>query len=308
MISSNQHRLNRENIEYTLKEKPISLGCIVAHHLIQKWTSKHESKDVSPKDLLIGTNLEFAHNFFKYELQNAIAVSKIIHPNVITTLHLKIRGIMQGSENCGSKSMPAVTNYFGDRKLETKSQVMWSQQDRIVEIYINTQGGLPPPSIISHQIANIKKACSLQGVVISLKFQSQTGMTKIGLKEDDILVHEGVINESLSHLQPKNEWIQFRPFWKIEGINETEIDKYIYTCTQIVLNRLLDEYSKDGNCELSVPHLTGKVTADSTMIETYSCPCNIYKCRGVRENPGWANKICPFMGHELHPRGYINYI
>jgi len=306
MTGSNPQKHNNGILEYSLKDKPMSLSCIAARSLIKNSVTEKNSNHVCPKDLLIGTNLEFAHNFFRDELQSAIAQSQLIHPNIITTLHAKIKGTIKSSINCGSTTMPTKTKYIADRRLETNTKVMWSQQDRIVEIYIKTQGGLPPPSIISNQMDAAIKGCSISGTIISTKFQSQTGMTKSGLEKNETLVHEGVIDGSQSH--DDSEWTQFRPFWKISGISNAEVNKYINICTQIVYNKLMNTYSHDGSFEVSVPHLTGKVAADSNMIETYSCPCNIYKCRGIRDIPGWSNRICPFMGHELHPRGFISSV
>jgi len=307
MTGSNPQKHNNGTLEYSLKDKPMSLSCIVARSLIKNSVSEKKSNHVCPKDLLIGTNLEFAHNFFRDELQSAIAQSQLIHPNIITTLHAKIRGTIRSNMNCGSTTMPTETNYIADRRLETYTKVMWSQQDRIVEIYVRTQGGLPPPSIIINQMDAAVISCCISGDIISTKFQSQTGMTNSGLENDEILIHEGVIDGTQQRVD-HSEWTQFRPFWKISGISNVEVNKYINTCTQIVYNRLMNVYCQDGSFEGSVPHLTGKVAADSNMIETYSCPCNIYKCRGIRDIPGWSNRICPFMGHELHPRGYISSI
>lgn len=305
MNSTNSLMKQQERLEYELIERPISLGCIVARTLIKHRLSKHrDPKNLNPEALLIDTPIHFIHQAFHVELQSAIAQSKYIHPSISQTLHIKIKGNAGTEKNNGSKTFDIVKYYAGERKIECQAHVVWNSTDRITEICIAAVGGIAAPSILLNCMNTAWQTCVIKGTIISVKYQSKTGSSRSGLEENRNLIQEGILDSTWE----RAEWIQFRPFWKTDGIAEIEVRKYLYTCTQVVYNRLMDTYNSMGDYESAVPHLVTYVFSDSSIIDAFSCPCNLYKCRGLREIPGKSNRVCPFVGNELHPQGSITYI
>jgi len=304
MDLSNSQKEKEDRLEYELMERPISLGCVVGRSLIKKSViQKLDVKRLTPELLLEGTKLHFVHRAFYPELQSALSQSKYIHPSIITTVHVKMIGTVS-SKNNSPETLAPVTNYVGDRKIESQAHVMWNNIERIVEICIEVNGGVLAPSALMNCIGKTRQARKITGAVISVKYQSMTGGTRSELEESKNLVDEGIFITSWD----RAEWTQFRPFWKTDGMTDVEIKRYIYTCTQTVYNRMMGDYNKDGDYEMAVPHLVTYVFNDSTIIYAFSCPCNLYKCRGIRENPGRCHKVCPFVGSELHPNGSISFI
>jgi len=294
-----------DSLDFELTERPISLGSIVARKLIEKsMTQEVHPNNITPQMLLADTELHYMHQAFHAELQSAIAQSKYIHPSMSVTLHVKALGTIRREDSSNSKTLATIQHYVGDRKIESRVHVMWNANEHVIEICINVKGGIPAPSILKCCMEKAWKDFSISGDIISLKYQSMTGNTWSGLEENKPLIHEGIWEHSVD----RSEWIQFRPFWKRSGITDPEVRKYIHTCTRIVYNRLMNIYNPAGRHEVAVPHLVTYVFKDATIMEAFSCPCNLYKCRGLRENPGRSCRICPFVGNELHPHGSISFI